>query len=133
MIRYTGRVKGSVSISATYISFAMPVDKAVDVKESFSANIITRFISLFLPKANPDFSSRIDDVAQWLLEFVEDLPTPNREIGLDVNGKVILKMPFRKNYGYWTDNNLTLSEFRERFKVADISQENFEMLWNSLD
>lgn len=27
--------------------------------------------------------------------------------------QVILKMPFKNNYGYWIDNNLVLNDFRK--------------------
>jgi hypothetical protein len=54
-------------------------------------------------------------------------------IGLDDQGRVILKMPFMKNCGYWTDNNLLLDDFRKRFKVSQITKEAFGLQWTMFD
>lgn len=80
----------------------------------------------FIPKANPDFENLIDDVSEWQLEIDGETGLPDREIGLDVNGQVILIMPWRENYGFWTDNNITVDYFKEHFKVTEITSEEFE-------
>lgn len=112
----------------TYISFFTPIDHVRNGK-SIIGIILEWFLTRFIPRANPDFDGKIDEVTQWLLEFVDDLP--NREIGLNANGDVIVKMPDERNYGYWTDNNLTLPDFRQHFDVTEIPKEHFRELWKS--
>ena len=85
---------------------------------------------LILPVANPDFEKRIDLVRYWLLEFPYENLTPEREVGISGSGEVILKMPYKRNYGYWVDNNLRLIDFKSKFESADITKEYFEEKWN---
>jgi hypothetical protein len=40
-----------------------------------------------------------------------------------------MKMPYKKNYGYWTDNNMLLDDFRKHFEVSEITKEEFERQW----
>jgi len=42
-------------------------------------------------------------------------------------------LPFKNNYGYWTDNNLLLNDFKELFNTSEISKEIFEQHWKILD
>ncbi len=44
-----------------------------------------------------------------------------------------MKMPYNDNYGYWTDNNLVLNDFKEQFKASDITKEAFEQQWILFD
>ena len=83
-----------------------------------------------VPVSNPDFGDKIDQVAVWLIEFENDSYYPNREIGLDSSGNPIMKMPWGKNYGYWTDNNLVIENFRTNFQTEDIKKTEFEKYWN---
>jgi hypothetical protein len=96
---------------------------------------ITKFfktILFFIPTANPDFDHLISNVNEWQLELDTDDPLPLREIGIDLNGKVIIKMPWRNNYGYWTgDNNVELKQFKENFGAIEISKEEFEKNWTA--
>jgi hypothetical protein len=39
-------------------------------------------------------------------------------------------MPFKNNYGYWTDNNLLLEDFKKNFKTLEVSQDSFENYWS---
>lgn len=82
-----------------------------------------------VPQANPDFHNMIGEVAFWLIEFENDSYFPNREIGLDAREQPLMIMPWRKNYGYWTDNNLVIKDFRSNFETANISKEEFEQQW----
>ncbi len=83
-----------------------------------------------IPIANPDFESKIDKVSSWLIEFEADSYYPSREIGLNNLDKPIMIMPWKKNYGYWTDNNLVIEDFRLHFYTIDISKKEFEKNWN---
>jgi hypothetical protein len=90
-------------------------------------------LTSIIPKANPDFDYKIDLVENWLVELDCETGIPEREIGIDKNGQVILKMPFKNNYGYWTDNNLLLKDFKEHFTTSEISKESFENHWLIFD
>lgn len=113
--------------------------KYIKIKISSQEWKISKFQSIFLkilyivfPVANPDFEKVIDQVREWYIEFDEDEPIPIREIGVDENSKVIAKMPYKNNYGYWTDNSLTYDDFLERFDTTEISQADFEDKWKEL-
>ena len=88
-------------------------------------------LGLFLPKSNPDFEDKIDEAKEWLLEFPDEVSVPVREIGLSKSGEVLLKMPYKNNYGFWTDNNMLLADFQERFQTESISKDEFEIAWSS--
>ena len=77
-----------------------------------------------------DFDNKIDLVKTWIVELDYETGIPEREIGLDKDGQIIVKLPFKNNYGYWTDNNLLLSDFNEHFETTEISQNSFENYWN---
>jgi hypothetical protein len=42
-------------------------------------------------------------------------------------------MPFENNYGYWTDNNLLLNDFKESFIVFEITKISFDVKWKLFD
>jgi hypothetical protein len=86
---------------------------------------------LIIPLANPEYDKLIEFVNVWLIEFDED-GDAIREIGIDENENVILKMPYKENYGYWTDNELKYSDFEQRFKNENITGEWFENMWKKL-
>jgi hypothetical protein len=81
--------------------------------------------------ANPDYDSKIKDVFYWLVEYDEE-NIPTREIGLDENDNVILKMPYKKNYGFWTDNELLYDDFISRFSAIKVDNSYFNDRWNEL-
>ncbi|WP_375418231.1 hypothetical protein [uncultured Hymenobacter sp.] len=123
-------------METTYLKFnepksiASPIQEGV-VKRAFWS-IIAKIASSVLPVANPDFEDKIDDVKVWLIEFnIEGFPT--REIGLNESGLAIMIMPWRDNYGYWTDNNLVLADFRNYFETSTISHELFQTCWDLFD
>lgn len=98
-------------------------------KEGFIKRSIQFFLELIIPKANPDYDGKISFVTYWLLEFEGKDSVPDREIGLGINEEVILKMPYRNNYGYWVDNNLTFEDFQDTFEAEEITREYFEEKW----
>lgn len=95
-------------------------------------SIFEKLLSFLIPKANPDFEDKIDKVSDWLLEFESENSTPNREIGIDISNRIILKMPYQKNYGYWTDNSLNFKDFKEKFDYEAIDKGDFEEYWSKL-
>jgi hypothetical protein len=112
----------------TYIKFSIDVKINSRNKNRF----IQKILEFLFPVANPDFEKQITNVSIWMLEFSEIESIPTREIGLDINGIVIAKMPFKKNYGYWVDNTLCLNDFNKLFKVSVIPQGEFETYWDKL-
>jgi hypothetical protein len=119
-----------------YIKFKIPENTTETEKE----NVIVTFffvalgfiLKLIIPKGNPDFDKQIDNVEYWLLECEIESGIPEREIGIDKNGNVIVKMPFKDNYGYWTDNSLKFNDFIEEFKATEIEKREFEINWKNL-
>lgn len=120
-------------MSNSYIKFnaiqtgvrGTPEDTGAKIEKPDSADVP--------PVSNPDFENKIDAVATWLIEFEADSYFPDREIGLDSADNPIMIMPWKKNYGYWTDNDLTIEDFRARFKCIDISREEFQKCWKIFD
>jgi len=118
-------------MSNTYIKFKCPDSKVKKVPENIGKRLAKVVLESIAPITNPDFKKKIDKVAFWLIEFENDSYYPNREIGLDSSGKTIMIMPWEKNYGYWTDNNLVIENFRTNFETININKEEFEKYWNS--
>lgn len=88
--------------------------------------LVLKFINwFFFPKENPDFDNLIDDVSEWLVEIDTKTNKPNREIGIDISGQTIVKMPWLNNKGFW-HNNLF-----ERFDPVTIDKSTFEKRWNA--
>lgn len=121
-------------MNTVYIQFQVP--KKTEIKSSSQSsikNFAKNILAKIFPVANPEFENKIDDVEYWLVECDKESGIPQREIGLDQQGRVIMKMPFKDNYGYWTDNNLLLNDFKEHFAVSEISKEVFEEQWTLFD
>jgi|GEM_PF-410677 hypothetical protein len=122
-------------MATNYIQFDAPISipsKDGSIKRSLKKAIVNALTKV-LPLANPDFDNRIEDVMYWLVEFDTDSGIPQREIGIDSQGRAIMKMPHNKNYGFWTDNNLLLEDFKKHFNVSEISKNNFEETWELFD
>ena len=120
-----------------YIKFKIPKNISETKKESsfekYFFKIVSYIFTKITPKANPDFDGQIDNAEYWLLECEIESGVPQREIGIDKNRNVIVKMPFKDNYGYWTDNNLLLNDFIEKFKASEIEKSEFEFNWQNLN
>jgi hypothetical protein len=117
----------------SYIQFEVIKNKNEPSKDGSIKNalkkVLTNALTSVIPKANPDFDSKIKEVKIWLVECHNETGIPEREIGIDKEGKTILKMPYKDNYGYWTDNNLILEDFKHRFSTTEINKEYFEKSW----
>jgi len=116
-----------------YIKFNSPTSdnlKTISKATSIFRKLITGVASTLIPKANPDFDPLIDNVSEWMLEINMDDKKPNREIGIDQEGKTIIIMPWGGNYGYWSDNDITLDYFIAHFKAVEVEKINFETKWN---
>lgn len=96
-------------------------------------NSLTKILSGIIPKANPDFDGKISNVKQWILEVDEEEGTPEREIGLDDNGKVMMMMPWKDNYGFWTDNSVQIDELAKTREMNFVDKEEFDRLWTEFE
>jgi hypothetical protein len=118
----------------THIKFKVPKNEHNSKSEGIvKRNIkkaIVGILGSIIPKGNPDFENKIDLVEAWIVELDNETGIPEREIGMDKDGRIIVKMPFKNNYGYWTDNNLLLPDFKEHFDTSEISQDSFENYWS---
>lgn len=116
----------------SYIKFYSPTSTTATTgrTEGLLQKIIVGIVSVFIPKANPDYDGFIDNVAEWLLEINEDDKRVNREIGMDQHGQTLLIMPWGNNYGYWSDTDMTFDHFKEHFKAKAIDKAYFDDKWN---
>ena len=82
--------------------------------------------------ANPGFDDKIEDVTLWFIEY-DDVVNhiANREIGFAKDGRIIVKMPDDRNYGYWLDTNCELEDFK-KMGINMITEKEFNDLWNSV-
>src|SRR5690606_28769510 len=108
-----------------FLLFKSPWEKAENIKFNF----IERIIFALKLSSNPDYDrNKINDAIYWIVEFDED-GIPIREIGLDENDNVILKIPYKKNYGYWIDNNMKYQDFISHFDAKKIDEKYFNEKW----
>ena len=114
-----------------YIKFKFTPSTPEAKKKNNRTTKILGAILFFIPKGNPEYDEIIGDVAEWQLEIDTSDNLPNREIGKDINGKIILIMPWRDNYGYWTDNNITIDYFKEHFKATNMDKLEFDKNWDA--
>ena len=121
-------------METTYIQFQAPRNSTRAGTQNSFKNFIkdfaTKALTNIFPVANPDFDKMIEEVEYWLVECDSENGIPQREIGLDKQRRVIMKMPLKSNYGYWIDNNLLVNDFKERFEVSEITKEAFEQQWS---
>lgn len=121
-----------------YIKIDIPLENVVtssEKKNAFKLFLLKSFggiLKAIIPQANPDYEKKIDDVKFWLLEFDDENTYPVREVGLDENQRSIVKMPYKRNYGYWTDNELKIEDFRKSFNTEIIEKDYFIKKWNDL-
>lgn len=96
-------------------------------KNGLLRRIIQKISNIFL--ANPDFDAKLQDVVQWYLEYDEKNNESLREIGIDSNNQIIVKIPDKRNYGFWNDTNLTIEDFENRFGIQKVTEKEFNNLW----
>jgi hypothetical protein len=115
-------------MEAVYIRFDAPPPT---LAEGPLKRLVKNLAERVIPKANPQFERALDHVRYWLIECDAASGIPQREIGLDAREAVIVRMPLNEDYGYWTDNNLMLEDFKRIFEVTEITHEYFERQWTS--
>lgn len=120
-------------MSSIFLKFTDPDTRTDKTKRSWWKRFTETALTSFIPVGNPNFEKDIEKVKFWLLEFKDGNQYPNREIGLDILQEPIMIMPWRKNYGYWIDNNLVLNDFKSIFNSTEITEEEFEKFWNQFE
>ncbi len=116
-------------MKSIYIKFSAPTFQEKKERRNLFKRLLKIAIPYFIPVGNPIFDDKINEVKEWLIEFENGKNYPNREIGINILHDPIMIMPWRKNYGYWIDNNLLLEDFKSAFKAVEISEEEFEENW----
>lgn len=91
-------------------------------------NAVVKIVTTIISKANPDFEHLLDKVDYWKIEFNKTENATWREIGFDKDGVSIVAMPLGDNYGFWTDNQLTLDDY-ESFDPKLITKDEFDNDW----
>jgi len=120
---------GSMS-ECIYIKFSDTPATPEERKEFRRMSRIMYAIFFFIPKANPEYEHLINDVAEWLLEIDSADNLPIREVAKDSNGKTLFIMPWRRDYGFYTDNTMKLDFFIEHHQAIVIDKTEFDKNWN---
>ncbi|WP_430466804.1 hypothetical protein [Winogradskyella ouciana] len=116
-----------------YIEFEHPKGSSFPESNKFQKlieNTLDKILTAILPNGNPDFDHLIEEVKFWRVEYDVNENTTWREIGLDKNRKPIVAMPLAENYGFWTDNNLELDDYKN-FDPQPIDSAEFQLDWNN--
>lgn len=114
--------------------FKFPIVKKqlkVEEKNTLVSKILN-FLFSFLPKSNPQFDNLIEFVDVWYIEYDDINDYVEREVGLNIGKEVIVKMPFKKEYGYWLDTDMKFKDFQNTFNIEIIENTEFEIKWNEL-
>lgn len=100
--------------------------------DSFISKILWSLLRFVFPDPNPDFSHLYCLVETWYIEIDEECKYDGvcREIGTDINGRIIVKDPDDRNYGYWTDVNGGINDCIDKMNAKYITREEFESVWN---
>jgi hypothetical protein len=79
---------------------------------------------------NKNYRPHLETLDKWWVEFPDGDEEPWREIGFDERGEPVFAGPSTRNYGYWCDTNMTLSDFEQQDPtLLEITAENFELAW----
>ncbi|MBQ4891088.1 hypothetical protein J8L86_14625 [Shewanella sp. MMG014] len=97
------------------------------LEKSLSQLVIEKVL-WFIPKANPDYESKLHLVKEWLIEF-DDNDLPKREIGLDKNGDLVLSGPNSNNDGFWLDTNMKYQDIKGKTCTPYIFSKTWRDVW----
>ena len=115
-----------------YLKFVEKRKIKKEHQKSILGNLLWKIISLFIPTANPDFDNLYLEVETWYIEYDETYKEDGtvREVGRDTYGRIIVKDPDDRNYGFWNDTNMGINDFIEQMHAEFITKEEFESAWN---
>jgi len=113
----------------TYLKIILDNNQNIEKnKPNIFLNLLEKIARKIIPLANPDFEAKILETNIWLIEF-DNENIPVREIGINNLNEPIMIMPYKNNYGFWTDNNLKLQDFKNGFEFYEIDGDAFENNW----
>ena len=113
-----------------YLKFKYNIGSVLE--ESFFERVLFSFLRIIFWGDNPDFRGLYSLVDTWYIEYDETYEEDGtiREVGRDAYGRIIVKDPDKRNYGFWNDTNMGLNDFIEQMHAEYISKEEFEAVWN---
>jgi hypothetical protein len=114
--------------------FKFPIIKK-QLKENKKNTVISKildFVFSFIPKSNPQFDNLIQFVDVWYIEYDDENDCVEKEVGLSSSCEIIIKMPFKNEYGYWLDTDMKFQDFEHRFNIEIIHASDFFKKWNEL-
>ena len=85
-------------------------------------------LQAIIPAANPDFENSYESVCKWWIE-INAAGEPERELGFDEHGKVIVAAPLGENFGVFTDSNATFTPGEHRSVEPGL----FEATWSRFE
>jgi hypothetical protein len=79
---------------------------------------------------NKDYEPHLPTLDKWWVEFPNGEEEVWREIGFNEHGEPVLAGPSKRNWGFWNDTNMTLSDF-ERLdpSLVEVTSDEFDETW----
>jgi hypothetical protein len=90
--------------------------------------VLEPLLRAVIPAANPDFDPLFEKVRKWWVE-IDPAGVPQRELGFDERGQIIVAAPLGPNFGFFTDANMTFSP--DEHPV--VSNDAFESAWSEFE
>jgi hypothetical protein len=100
---------------------------------STTENLASKILTKLIPKANPDFDEQIQNVKEWILEVDDEDGMPMREVGLDDKGNAIMIMPWKENYGFWSDSLFSVDNLATSYAITFSNKAEFDKLWKEFE
>jgi hypothetical protein len=101
---------------------------ATRAKTGVVSAAVERLLRAIVPAANPDFDRCYGDVSKWWIEL-NPAGEPQRELGFNPRGEVVVAAPMGRDFGFFTDSNAV-------FEPADypaVQQALFEAAWSEFE
>jgi hypothetical protein len=95
--------------------------------------LASKILTKLIPKANPDFDEQIQNVKEWILEVDDEDGMPMREVGLDDKGNAIMIMPWKENYGFWSDSLFSVDNLATSYAITFSNKAEFDKLWEEFE
>lgn len=86
---------------------------------------IVQFVYSFVPNANPRYQQKYYLLNEWFIEF-DNEGKIQREMGIDLDGKVLFASPYKQNPGFWIESEMGFKDFKNK----ELSSDEFSRLWD---
>lgn len=90
---------------------------------------LIKLLTFWIPRASPDYEANLKHIKYWYVEVEKNTGAPEREIGFDITNRAILFAPTDKNYGLWTDSQVTFNSTNHEL----IDNEKFNDIFEALE